>query len=127
MSFSASCSASFGSSSLILVSGVAMSVDLQFHVAVLDPGLEGLHRDVGGKSLRPSAPQVEQRSVTRALHGTRRRVELALGERAVVVRAAILDRVQLTVGGMKDADLAPVLGLHDPHRALGELLEPADG
>src|ERR687898_505613 len=47
MSLSASCSASFGSSSLVVVSGVASSAtDLEPHLAALDARLEGAHRDV---------------------------------------------------------------------------------
>jgi len=46
--------------------------------------------------------------VTRTLDGAGRRVELALGERPVVVGAAILDRVELP-SQLKDTDLAAVV------------------
>ena len=74
-------------------------------------GADGL---IGGQGLGPPGSQVEQRPVPRALHGTGRGVERALGERAVVVRAAVLDRVQLAVA-VEDADLDPVGGLDQPH------------
>ena len=51
-------------------------------------------------------------------------VELALGERAVVVRAAVLDRVEVAVA-VEDADLAPV-GLDQAHLARRQLVGGAD-
>src|ERR687898_1474180 len=125
MSFSASCSASLGSSSLVFVSGVAMSVNLQLHVTVLDRGVERLHGDVGGERLGAAGSQVEQRTVARALHGAGAGIELALGERAVVVRAPVLDRVQLAVGSVEHADLAAI-GLDEAHLPFGEVLQPAN-
>src|SRR5438046_1318922 len=122
-----SCSvSSLGERGGTCVSGVAMErvLDLQLHFAIFYPGLERLHRLKCRERLGPSAPQVEQGAVAGALHCTCVGVELTLGERTVVVRAAILDRVQVAVDAAKDPDLAPV-GLHEAHLALGELVQPA--
>ena len=54
----------------------------------------------------------------RTLNCTGGRVELPLGQRPVVVRAAVLDRVQLAVVAAEDADLAAV-GLHQARRSPG--------
>jgi len=54
--------------------------------------------------------------VPRALHSTGRGVELALGERAVVVRTAILDRIQRP-GAVEDADLDAVRAIDQTHLA----------
>src|SRR5512146_1617615 len=104
-----SCSvSSLGERGGTVISGVAMKVSLclQLHFAVLDASVECLDRLKGGERLRPAATEVEQRSVAWALHCTGGRVELALSKRAVVVGAAILDRVQLAVVGVKHTDLA---------------------
>src|SRR4051795_9124064 len=88
-----------------LISGVAMrSVDLQLDDVVLDSDREGVDRDVGGQGLRLAGPQVEQRSVARAFDGAGVGIELPLGERTVVVRAAVLDSEQLAVA-VEDPDL----------------------
>ena len=79
-------------------------VDLQGDGVVLDGRRERLHRSIGGERLRPAGGQVEEGAVTGALDGAGRGVELALGERPVVVRAAILDRVERAVA-VEDADL----------------------
>src|SRR6188472_1036648 len=87
-------------------SGVAMGlVDLQGDGVVLDGYRERLHRGEGGEGLRPAGAQVEEGAVTGALDGAGRGVELALGERPVIVGAAILDRVQRALA-VEDADLA---------------------
>src|SRR4029453_1320189 len=114
MSFSAACSASLGSNSLVFVSGVAMSVNLQLHVTVLDRGVERLHGDVGGERLGAAGSQVEQGAGAGAPHGARAGIELALGEWPIVVRAPVLDRVQLAVGGVEHADLSAA-GLDEGH------------
>src|SRR4051795_3249383 len=89
-------------------SGVAIrSIDLQEDLVVLDCDLKSLHRSIGGKRLRPAARQIEERAVPRALDRAGASVELALGEGAVVVRAAVLDRIERAVA-VEDADLAPV-------------------
>ena len=62
---------------------------------------------VGGEGLGPTGREVEQRPVAWALHGTGVGVERALGEGTVVVRAAVLDRVERAVA-VEDADLGPV-------------------
>src|SRR5689334_22896065 len=122
MCWSASFSESTGS---VLRSGVAMrSVDLQLDDVVLDSDREGVDGDVGGQGLRLAGPQVEQRPVARALDGAVLGIERPLGERAVVVRAAILDREELAVA-VEDADLE-VLPLDDARGAGRELGELAD-
>src|SRR5436190_23309207 len=88
-----------------MVSGVvAISVNLQLDHFVLDGHRERVHRLVGGKSLRLARPDVEQGAVPGALYGAQALVELTLREWAVVVRAAVLDRVELTAA-VEHADL----------------------
>src|SRR4051812_14535831 len=107
-------------------SGVAMaSIDLQDYVFVLDGHGKGLHRSIGGGRLRPAGGQVEERAAARALDRAGGLVERALGERAVVVRTAVLDRVELPVA-VEDADLGAVV-LDQAHAAGPELGERADG
>src|SRR3954467_3681183 len=123
MCWSASFSESTGS---VLVSGVVAmrSVDLQLDDVVLDHDREGVDPDIGGQGLRLAGPQIEERAVARALDGAVLRIDLALGERAVVVRAAVLDGVDLAVA-VEDADLE-VLPFHDARGAGRELRERAD-
>src|SRR5205823_4487240 len=64
-------------------------------------------------------PDVEQGAVPRALYGAGGLVELTLGERPVVVRAAVLDRVE-GAAAVEDPDLE-VLPLDQPHLAGLEL------
>src|SRR3954454_3767346 len=96
MCWSASFSESTGS---VLVSGVVAmrSVDLQLDDVVLDQDREGVDRDVGGQGLRLAGPQIEQRSVARAFDRAVVGIQLPLGERTVVVRAAILDGEELAI------------------------------
>src|SRR5919106_5821693 len=117
-----------GAVGAVIVSGgvVIWSSDLQLHIVVVHANLERLDRPVGGEGARLAGPHVEQRTVTRALHGTGAEVELPLGERPIVVRAAILDREQLAVGAVKDTDLASVR-LDQAHLPLRELGERAHG
>src|SRR6478672_4218828 len=89
-------------------SGVAMSVDLQNDRVVLDGHRERSHRSIGGERLGPAGGQVEEGAVTGALDRAGRGVELALGERTVVVRAAVLDRVEAAVA-VEDPDLGAVV------------------
>src|SRR4051794_34449325 len=108
-----------------LISGVAMrSVDLQLDDVVLDPDREGVDRDVGGQGLRLARPQVEQRPVARAFDGAALGIELPLGERTVVVRAAVLEGEKLAVA-VEDPDLE-VLPFHDARGTGRELRERAD-
>src|ERR1044072_9449637 len=106
----------------VMVSGgvVICGSELQLHFVVADANLECVTRRVGGKGAWLPCRDVEQRAMPWALHGTGRGVELPLGERTVVVRAAILDRVALAVGGVEDADLAPV-SLDQAHLALRQV------
>ena len=69
-------------------------VNLQLDRVVLDDDGERVDGDVGGQGHRLAGAQVEQRAVARALDGALVLVELALGERPVVVRAAVLDGVE---------------------------------
>src|SRR3954451_4414496 len=119
-------SASFSEGTVsVFISGVAMrSVDLQLDGVVLDANREGVHGDVGGQGQRLSRPQIEQRSVAGALDGAVLGVQLPLGERTIVVRAAILEREQLAVA-VEDADLE-VLPLDDARRTGRELRERTD-
>ena len=68
--------------------------NLQLDGSVLDADGKSLDGQVGGQGTRPAGAQVEQRAVARAFDGTGVGIERTLGERPVVVRAAILDRVQ---------------------------------
>src|SRR3954454_21532759 len=106
-------------------SGVAMSVDLQSDGVVLDRNRERLDGLEGGERLRPAGGEVEEGAVTRALDGAGGGVELALGQRAVVVGAAILDRVVGAVA-VEDADFRPVV-LDQAHAAGRQLCCRADG
>src|ERR1700750_2634819 len=91
-----------------ITSGVAIrSVDLHSNHAALDRHREGVDRDVRRQVQGVTGPQVEPRAVTRALDRALVRVELALDEIAVVVRAAVLDRVQPPVA-VEYADLEVV-------------------
>src|SRR4051794_25768296 len=122
MCWSASLSERTGS---VLISGVAMwSVDLQLDDVVLDANREGVDRDVGGQGHRLARAQIEERSVAGAFDGAGGGMKLPLGERTIVVRAAILDREQLAVA-VEDADLE-VLPFHDARGAGRELREGAD-
>src|SRR4051794_20973350 len=121
------CSDAFSvSTGSVFVSGVVAmwSVDLQLDDVVLDSDREGVHGDVGGQCLRLARAQIEQRSVTGALDGAVLGIQLPLGERTVVVRAAVLEREQLAVA-VEDADLE-VLPLDDARGTGRELRERAD-
>src|SRR3954451_7088782 len=120
-------SASFSGIGLsgVTVSGVAMGLlDLQLDHVVLDEDVERVDGDVGGQRQRPPGPQVEARAVARTLHGALLLVELALGQRAVVVRAPVLDGQQLACA-VEDADLE-ILPLDDPALAGRQLRDRAD-
>src|SRR5262245_6055211 len=78
--------------------------NLQLDCVVLDRDRVGGDRLIGGEGLRPTGREVEQGPVAWALNGTGLGVERALRERAVVVRTAILDRVERP-GAVEDADL----------------------
>src|SRR3954452_16402400 len=106
-------------------SGVAMSVDLQSDGVVLDRNRERLDGLESGERLRPAGGEVEEGAVARALDGAGGDVELALGERAVVVGAAILDRVEGAIA-VEDADLRPLV-LDQAHPARRQLGCRADG
>src|SRR6478672_4306269 len=106
-------------------SGVAMSGDLQADGVVLDGYRERLHRLESGERLRPAGAEVEEGAVAGALDGAGRRVEIALGERPVVVGAAVLDRVELPLA-VEDADLDPVV-LDQAHLAGRQLGRRAYG
>src|SRR5438477_3622421 len=65
--------------------------------AVLDAHGEGAHGQVGGQREGAPTPDVEARAVARAEGDAGLRVPVAEAEGPVVVRAAILQRVQLAV------------------------------
>ena len=93
------------------------------HVVLDDDG-ERVDGNVRRQGRGLSGVQVEQRAVARAFDGARLRIELALGQRAVVVRAAVLDGEDLAVA-VEDADLE-VLPFDDAGSAGRELGERAD-
>src|ERR1700742_1607092 len=95
--------------SAITSGDVAMFLcDLQGDGVVRDGGRERLHRLESWERPRPAGGQGEEGAMTRALDGAGGGVELALGERPVVVRAAVLDRVDRAVA-IENADLHPVV------------------
>src|SRR5919112_3753161 len=88
-----------------MVSGVAMVLlHLQLDVAALDADGKGVDGNVGGEVLRLPAAQIEPGPVARALDPAMLLVQFALGERPVVVRAAVLDGEQLAAA-VEDPDL----------------------
>src|SRR6201999_442146 len=108
-----------------ITSGVAIrSVDLHSNHAILDRHRVGVDGDVRRQVQGLSGPQVEPRAVTRALDRALVRVELAVEQLAVVVRAAVLDRVQPAVA-VEYADLE-VLQLDETLLAGREILYWAD-
>ena len=74
-----------------------------------------------GQRQRVPGPQVEAGAVPRAHDLARPRVPLALAERAVVVRAAVLDRVELAAAAVEPDRVPP--GRDEPHRAVRQLVE----
>src|SRR5919206_4947213 len=90
-----------------ITSGVAISLHFHSNHAVLDRDGERLDRFVRGQVQGLSGAQVEDRAVARALDRAGRRIDRAVQELAIVVRAAILDREQLAVA-VEDADLEAV-------------------
>src|SRR5690349_13821413 len=106
-------------------SGVAMSVDLQSDGVVLDRNRERLDGLESGERLRPAGGEVEEGAVARALDGAGGGVELALGQRPVVMGAAILDRVEGAVA-VEDADLRSLM-LDQAHAARRQLRGRAYG
>ena len=80
-----------------------------------------LHRSVDGERLRPAGGRVEEGAVAGALDGAGGGIELALGERPVVMGAAILDRVERPIA-VEDPDLYPVV-LDQAHGAGPQLGE----
>src|SRR4051794_22695093 len=118
-------SASFSAGGGGTISGVAMgSVNLQLDHVVLDEDFESVNRFVRRERHRLAGAQVEERAVARALDRAALLVEGPLGERAVVVRAAILDGEEVALA-VEDADLE-VLPRHDARGAGGKLVERAD-
>src|SRR5918995_1665877 len=112
----------------LVMSGVAIRAsNLEFHVAVVDLDLERVHRLVGRERAWAAAAQVEERAVAGTLHCTGGPGGLTLGERPVVVGAAVLDRDQRAVATVENADLPPVVGLDQTHLPLGKLVQPAHG
>src|SRR5918997_4881409 len=108
-----------------MVSGVAMVLlHLQLDVAALDADGESVDGNVGGEVGRLPRAQVEPRPVPRALDPAAVLVQLALGERPVVVGAPVLDGVQ-RAGAVEDPDLE-VLPFHETATAWRQLRKRAD-
>src|SRR3954471_18137454 len=105
-------------------SGVAMSVDLQSDGVVLDRNRERLDGLESGERLRPAGGEVEEGAVARALDGAGGGGGPAPAPGAVVVGAAVLDRVVGAVA-VEDADLRPVV-LDQAHAARRQLRCRAD-
>src|SRR5262249_42565073 len=80
--------------------------DVDLAGAVPDAHGERAHREVGRQAQRLAGLQVELRAVTRARDRARVLVPHAEAHRAVVVGAAILDRVELPPA-VEDADAEP--------------------
>src|SRR4051812_5904941 len=99
-------------------------LDLQLDQIAGDDHRKGVHRLVRGQGLGSAGLEIEERAVAGALDLARIGVEGALGERAVVVRAAVLDGVQIAVA-VEDADLE-ILVLDQLHGAGRELGYGAD-
>src|SRR4051812_40829310 len=116
MSLRESCSA--------MISGVATSVHLDSDHVAVDGHREGVDGDVGRKVQRAAGAQVEQRTVPGALDGALLRVDRALEEDPVVMRAAVLDRVDVAAA-VDHADLE-VLHLYDARGAGRQLGDGAD-
>src|SRR5271154_2059674 len=91
------------SASVVGQQRIGSDAKLDHDHAVLDPHREGPHRQVRGERERTSALEIEARPVPRAGDRARLLVPVAEAERAVVVGAAILDRVQLALT-VVDAD-----------------------
>src|SRR4029079_7942748 len=95
-----------------------------------DPVLAHPHRarldgDVRRQRQRPAGRDVEARAVTRTYSHPLAAVELALAERAVVVRAKVLQPLELVVA-VVDADREERPHLDDPDRPRWKLRERAD-
>src|SRR3954462_2799078 len=121
------CSDAFSvSTGSVFVSGVVAmwSVDLQLDDVVLDSDREGVHGDVGGQCLRLAPGAIAHGPVTGALDGAVLVIQLPLGERTVVVRAAVLEGEELAVA-VEDADLE-ILPLDDARGTGRKLRERAD-
>src|SRR4051812_9861124 len=103
---------------------VLISLDLQPDGVVVDVDREGVHGRVGGERLGLAGAEIEQRPVARALDGALVGVHLAVGERAVVVRAAVLDG-EVLAAAVEDADLE-VLPFDELALAGGQLGDGAD-
>src|SRR6185503_6647242 len=88
-----------------IVSGVAMVLlHLQLDETALDADGECVDGNVGGEVLRLPGAKIEPGSVPRALDPAALLVQLAIGQRPVVVRAAVLDREELACA-VEDPDL----------------------
>ena len=86
---------------------------------------ERVDRDIGRQRQGAARRDVEAGAVPGADGDPLAAVEVALAERAVVVRAPVLERVQLAVA-VVDADREQRLGRDDPDRARRQLVERAD-
>src|SRR5262245_13055446 len=93
--------------------------DVDLDGAVLDAHREGADREVGGQAQRLAGLEIEHRAVAGAGHGAVLLVPAPEADGAVVVRAAILDRVQLAAAVVDaDAERADLDELHLAGRKL---------
>ncbi len=99
-------------------------VELDDDAPLLDLDRVGRDGQDGRERERATAADVDPGTVARTDGDPGLGVQLALGERAVVVRAAVLDRVQLAAE-VVDPDLERAVA-RDPPRPLRQLGERAD-
>src|SRR6478752_7710922 len=97
---------------------------LQLDETALDADGESVDWNVGGKIQRLPGVQIEPGAVPRALDPAALLVQLTVGQRPVVVRAAVLDRDDLAAA-VEDPDLE-VLPFHQATCAGRQLFERAD-
>src|ERR1700709_2583739 len=109
-----------------MVSGVVAMwlLNLQLDHVVLDPDVERLDGGVGGQGLGRSGAYIEDGAVARALDRAAVGIELPVGERAVVMGAAVLDRTEGAVAVEEPA--LEVLPLDDASGARRQLGDRAD-
>jgi hypothetical protein len=82
-----------------------MSVNFDLDLAIVDRNRETAHLANRGQRHGPAGDHIKQRAVTGALNPVA--VELAFTKRTVVMRAAVLDRVQLSVLDAAQRDALP--------------------
>src|SRR5690606_22625289 len=94
-------------------------LDIYEDVAAFDFDLKPGYVLHGGEAQNPAIPDVEARAVARALDLVA--VEFALGQRAAVMRAQVLNGVELPAD-VKHSDEQPVVGFDNNALARGEFV-----